>query len=68
VNLAEGKVTFRWKDYAHGGQQKLMTLTLTSSATIPPAHRSACFVRIRSSFLANADEKRCCQSANNCSA
>jgi len=27
VNFADGKVTFRWKDYAHGGQQKLMTLT-----------------------------------------
>jgi hypothetical protein len=26
VNFADGKVTFRWKDYAHGGQQRLMTL------------------------------------------
>ena len=26
--LSDGKVTFRWKDYAHGSQQKLMTLSL----------------------------------------
>ena len=26
VSLADGQVTFRWKDYAHGSQQKLMTL------------------------------------------
>jgi hypothetical protein len=27
VNVADGKVTFRWKDYAHRGKQKLMTVT-----------------------------------------
>lgn len=27
VDFTEGKVTFRWKDYAHGGQRRLMTLT-----------------------------------------
>lgn len=27
VAFADGKVTFRWKDYAHGGQRRLMTLT-----------------------------------------
>jgi len=27
VSFADGKVTFRWKDYAHGNQQRLMTLT-----------------------------------------
>lgn len=26
VSLIDGKVTFHWKDYAHGHQQKLMTL------------------------------------------
>jgi hypothetical protein len=26
VSFAEGKVTFRWKDYAHGNQKRLMTL------------------------------------------
>ena len=27
VGLTDGKVTFRWKDYAHGSKQRLMTLT-----------------------------------------
>jgi hypothetical protein len=27
VNFVEGKVTFRWKDYAHKGKQRLMTVT-----------------------------------------
>jgi hypothetical protein len=26
VSFAEGKVTFRWKDYAHGNKSRLMTL------------------------------------------
>jgi hypothetical protein len=26
VSLADGRVTFRWKDYAHGGRQGTMTL------------------------------------------
>jgi Putative transposase len=28
VALTDGKVTFRWKDYAHGNQQKLMNLSV----------------------------------------
>jgi hypothetical protein len=27
VHFADGQVTFRWKDYAHGSKQKLMTVT-----------------------------------------
>ena len=27
VDVADGTVTFRWKDYAHGGQSRLMTVT-----------------------------------------
>jgi predicted Zn-ribbon and HTH transcriptional regulator len=27
VNFADGRVTFRWKDYAHGNKKRLMTLT-----------------------------------------
>ena len=27
VNFADGKVTFRWKDYTHKGKQRLMTVT-----------------------------------------
>jgi hypothetical protein len=26
ISLQDGKVTFRWKDYAHGGKQRKMTL------------------------------------------
>ena len=28
VSLSDGKVTFRWKDYAHGNRKKLMTVTV----------------------------------------
>jgi hypothetical protein len=28
VSLSDDKVTFRWKDYAHGNQKKLMTVTV----------------------------------------
>jgi hypothetical protein len=55
VNLAEGKVTFRWKDYAHKNKQRLMTVTAEEFLrrfllhTLPRG-----FVRIRfSGFLAN---------------
>ena len=27
LNVADGRVTFRWKDYAHGGKQRRMTLS-----------------------------------------
>jgi hypothetical protein len=27
VSVADGKVTFRWKDYAHGGKQRKMTIS-----------------------------------------
>ena len=27
VSLADGKVTFRWKDYAHGNKKRKMTVT-----------------------------------------
>jgi hypothetical protein len=27
VRFQEGTVTFRWKDYAHGNQKRIMTLT-----------------------------------------
>jgi hypothetical protein len=55
VNLAEGKVTFRWKDYVHKGKQRLMTVTAEEFLrrfllhTLPRG-----FVRIRfCGFLAN---------------
>jgi hypothetical protein len=55
INFADGKVTFRWKDYAHKSKQRLMTLTAHEFLrrfllhTLPRG-----FVRIRfCGFLAN---------------
>jgi putative transposase/transposase-like zinc-binding protein len=55
VNVTDGKVTFRWKDYAHKNKQKLMTITAEEFLrrfllhTLPRG-----FVRIRfCGFLAN---------------
>jgi hypothetical protein len=55
VHVADGKVTFRWKDYAHKSKQKLMTVTAEEFLrrfllhTLPRG-----FVRIRfCGFLAN---------------
>lgn len=55
VAFADGKVTFRWKDYAHHNKQKLMTVTSEEFLrrfllhVLPPG-----FVRIRFfGFLAN---------------
>lgn len=55
VNFADGKVTFRWKDYAHKGKKRLMTVTGEEFLrrfllhTLPRG-----FVRIRfCGFLAN---------------
>lgn len=60
VSVADGKVTFRWKDYAHGGKQRKMTVTAEEFLRrfmlhILPRH----FVRIRfSGFLANRRRKQ----------
>jgi hypothetical protein len=55
VNLADGKVTFRWKDYTHKGKQRLMTVTAEEFLRrflLPTLPRG--FVRIRfCGFLAN---------------
>jgi hypothetical protein len=55
INVADGKVTFRWKDYVHKGKQRLMTITAEEFLrwfllhTLPRG-----FVRIRfCGFLAN---------------
>ena len=55
VDFSDGKVTFRWKDYAHGSKKRRMTLTADEFLrrfllhTLPRG-----FVRIRSfGFLAN---------------
>jgi Putative transposase/Transposase zinc-binding domain len=55
ADLSDGKVTFRWKDYAHGSKQKRMTLSVDEFLrrfllhTLPSG-----FVRIRSfGYMAN---------------
>lgn len=59
VNLADNKVTFRWKDYAHGSKQKLMTITAEEFLRRFLLHvLPHGFVRIRFfGFLANRRRK-----------
>jgi len=55
VSFAEGKVTFRWRDFAHHNEQKLMTLPLDDFLRRFLLHLlPKGFVRIRNfGFLAN---------------
>jgi hypothetical protein len=55
VALADGKVTFRWKDYVHGGKSRLMTLSVEEFLRRFLLHvLPRGFVRIRfSGLLAN---------------
>ena len=55
VSLADGKVTFRWKDYAHGNKKRLMTLAAEEFVRRFLLHvLPRGFVRIRFfGFLAN---------------
>jgi hypothetical protein len=55
VNYADGKVTFRWKDYAHGSKKRLMALSADEFLRRFLLHAlPRRFVRIRSfGFLAN---------------
>ena len=55
VNFADGKVTFRWKDYTHGCKKRLMTLDANEFLRRFLLHAlPRGFVRIRSfGFLAN---------------
>jgi hypothetical protein len=59
VNVADGMVTFRWRDYAHGGKQKLMTVTAEEFLRRFLLHVLPIgFVRIRFfGFLANRRRK-----------
>lgn len=59
VSIVDGQVTFLWKDYAHGGKQKKMTVAATEflrrffQHVLPKG-----FVRIRHfGFLANGQRK-----------
>jgi hypothetical protein len=55
VSLADGQVTFRWRDSAHGNEQKLLTLSLDEFLRRFLLHvLPKGFVRIRNfGFLAN---------------
>jgi Putative transposase/Transposase zinc-binding domain len=55
VNFCEGKVTFRWKDYAHRGKRRMMTVTAEEFLRRFLLHSlPRGFVRIRfCGFLAN---------------
>src|SRR6266851_954462 len=55
VNFADGRVTFRWKDYAHKSKQRLMTVTAEEFLRRFLLHSlPRGFVRIRfCGFLAN---------------
>jgi hypothetical protein len=59
VNFADGQVTFRWKDYAHGSKQKMMTVTAEEFLRRFLLHvLPHGFVRIRFfGFLANRRRK-----------
>ena len=59
VDFADGQVTFRWKDYAHGSKQKLMTVTAEEFLRRFLLHvLPHGFVRIRFfGFLANRRRK-----------
>jgi Putative transposase/Transposase zinc-binding domain len=59
VTLADGNVTFRWKDYAHHNKQRLMTVTAEEFLRRFLLHvLPHGFVRIRSfGFLANRRRK-----------
>jgi hypothetical protein len=59
VAFADGQVTFRWKDYAHGSKQKLMTVTMEEFLRRFLLHvLPHGFVRIRFfGFLANRRRK-----------
>jgi hypothetical protein len=60
ISVAGGKVTFRWKDYAHGGKQRKMTVTAEEFLRRFMLHvLPRGFVRIRfSGFLANRRRKQ----------
>jgi hypothetical protein len=60
VSVANGKVTFLWKDYAHGGKQRKMAVTAEEFLRRFMLHvLPRRFVRIRfSGFLANRRRKQ----------
>ncbi len=68
VSVANGQVTFRWKDYAHGGKKRKMTISAEEFLRRFMLHvLPRGFVRIRfCGFLANRRRKNFCRSASSC--
>jgi len=60
LSVADGNVSFRWKDYAHGSKQRKMTVTAEEFLRrFMPHVLPRRFVRIRfSGFLANRRRKQ----------
>ncbi len=68
LGVADGRVTFRWKDYAHGGKQRKMTLSAMSfyAASCYTFCRRASFAFDSSAFSLRGSAARCCRSAAAC--
>ena len=66
VSLANGQVTFRWRDSADHNEQKLMTLSSMSSCAASSCICSprASFVSVTSVFLPTADAPPYCRCAS----
>ncbi len=68
VPFTDGQVTFRWKDYAHGSKQKLMTVTAEEFLR----RFLLMYFRLASSASASSGswpavgERSCCHSRDNC--
>ena len=64
----EERVTFRWKDYAHGGKQSQMTLTATEScaASFCTYYPEASYASVTSGFSLIAFASLAWRYADNC--
>ena len=70
VSLADDRVRFRWKDYAHGGRRGIMTLEAVEFVRRFLMHvLPSGFVRVRHyGLLANRHRQEKLRGAGNCSA
>jgi hypothetical protein len=67
VALADGNVTFRWRDSAHCNKKRLMTLS-SCAASCSISFRQASCASATSGSSPTATALRCCRCARNCSA
>jgi len=61
TNFADGKVSFRWKDYAHASQQRVMTLDVDGScgASCCTSYRRASCASAASASSPMANAQHC---------